>query len=95
MYAGVPFHNLRKIAQEIARDMPAPRTLWGAWREMRAVWKRQQTCPEYQFDTPMPNEALSRAETLDRLADSPDDLRLLLAISHHRGCGLVPKPLSG
>lgn len=66
MYAGVPCYNLRKLADEIADDMPAPRTLFGAWREMRMVWKRQQTDPDYQFDTPMPSEIGSSTDALDK-----------------------------
>ena len=57
MYAGVPCYNLSKLYREIAADMPKPRTLTEAWREMRATWKRQQTDPGYQFDTPLPATA--------------------------------------
>ncbi len=55
MYAGVPCYNLKKLYRELAHDMPEPRTLVGAWREMREVWSRQQTDPGYQFDTPLPD----------------------------------------
>ncbi|MBA3873823.1 MAG: hypothetical protein H0X30_32220, partial [Anaerolineae bacterium] len=41
----------------IADDMPQPRTLVGAWREMRTVWNRQQVEPDYVFDTPLPPTA--------------------------------------
>ena len=54
MYAGVPCYNLKKLYQEIAEDMPQPRTLLDAWREMLETWRRQQTDPNYQFDTPLP-----------------------------------------
>ena len=54
MYAGVPCYNLRRLSRAIAADLPQPRTLAGAWREMRATWKRQQTEPGYQYDTPVP-----------------------------------------
>ena len=57
MYAGVPCYNLPKLAREIADDMPEPRTLTGAWREMRETWRRQQSDPGYQFDTPVPSPA--------------------------------------
>ena len=57
MYAGVPCYNLRKLYREIADDLPKPRTLRGAWREMRETWRRQQTDPNYQFDTPLPSTA--------------------------------------
>ena len=57
MYAGVPCYNLSKLSAAIASDIPEPRTLLGAWREMRATWKRQQTEPDYQYDTPLPSSA--------------------------------------
>ena len=54
MYAAVPCYNLKRLHQSVARDMPAPRTLIGAWREMRETWRRQRTDPGYEFDTPVP-----------------------------------------
>ena len=57
MYAGVPCYNLSKLYREIADDMPKPRTLVEAWREMRATWKRQKSDTTYQFDTPLPPTA--------------------------------------
>ena len=55
MYAGVPCYNLRRLRSAIAADLPEARTLFGAWREMRAIWKRQQGPePGYQYDTPVP-----------------------------------------
>ncbi len=51
MYAGVPCYNLKKLHREVADDMPEPRTLSGAWREMREIWHRQQIDPDYLFDT--------------------------------------------
>ncbi len=57
MYASVPCYNLAMLYQEIADDMPKPRTLFGAWREMRAIWRQQQVDPGYQFDTPLPETA--------------------------------------
>ena len=61
MYAGVPCYHLKKLAREIAADMPAPRTLTGAWREMLHIWNRQQAEPGYQYDTPLPPAAGSAA----------------------------------
>ena len=55
MYAGVPCYNLKKLTRAIATDMLPPRTLPGAWREMRATWRRQQSEPDYQYDTPVPS----------------------------------------
>jgi fatty acid desaturase len=54
MYAGVPCYNLPKLAEEIKDDMPEPRTLTEAWREMLNTWERQKTDPDYAFDTPLP-----------------------------------------
>lgn len=69
MYAGVPCYRLRQLHQEIAADLPKPRTLWGAWREMRGIWRRQQTDPGYQFDTPLPKSAGRVAQTDQSLLD--------------------------
>ncbi len=57
MYAGIPCYNLKKLHRAVAHDMPEPRTLIGAWREMFHVWSRQQEDPDYQFDTPLPEGA--------------------------------------
>lgn len=81
MFAGIPCYNLKKLHLEIADDMPEPRTLKDAWREMLETWQRQQTEPEYQFDTPLPETAkLSRADKGDALESSigelaPEELR--------------------
>ena len=55
MYAGVPCYNLKALAQEIESDMPVPKNLIDAWKEMRATWHRQKTEPEYAFDTAVPS----------------------------------------
>lgn len=57
MYAGVPCYNLGKLHREVKDDMPEPRTLTGAWREMLETWRRQQDDPAYQYDTPLPPTA--------------------------------------
>jgi fatty acid desaturase len=75
MYAGVPCYNLKKLYREVAEDMPKPRTLLGAWREMRETWRRQKTDPSYQFDTPLPPTAKSvRTDTPDELESSIGEL---------------------
>ena len=75
MYAGIPCYNLKRLAREIAADLPAPRTFLGAWQEMRRIWKRQQTDPGYQFDTPLPATAKSaRGAIADRIEQSVGDL---------------------
>lgn len=75
MYAGVPCYNLKKLAIEIAHDMPEPRSLTGAWREMLDTWRRQQSDPDYQFDTPLPATAQTgRDGSADGLESSIGEL---------------------
>ena len=72
MYAGVPCYNLAKLYRVIQDDVPEPRTLLGAWREILAIWKRQQADPGYQYDAPLPPTAhppaLSQADLPRRSA---------------------------
>jgi fatty acid desaturase len=75
MYAGVPCYNLKKLSREIADDMPEPRTLLGAWREMGETWRRQQNDPDYEFDTPLPATAKNeRTYMPDELESSIGEL---------------------
>ena len=83
MYGAVPCYNLKKFARVIAHDMPKPKSLIGAWREMRETWRRQQDDPGYQFDTPLPESAAEpvakpmvdgTASTVDPLAAGIGDL---------------------
>jgi fatty acid desaturase len=60
MFAGVPCYHLKKLYNEIADQMPEPRTLAGAWKEMRDTWARQQEDPDYYFDTPVPPIAMAK-----------------------------------
>ena len=57
MYAGVPCYNLARLYRVIRDDVPEPRSLLGAWREILAIWQRQQRDPGYQYDTPLPPTA--------------------------------------
>ena len=66
MFAGVPCYNLEKLHREVAHEMPEPRTLIGAWKEMRETWRRQKIDPDYQYDTPLPATAMHARE------DKPD-----------------------
>ena len=70
MYAAVPCYNLEKLHRAVAHDMPQPRTLIGAWREMRATWRRQRTDPDYEHDTPVPAPVADAGESADPLAAS-------------------------
>ena len=72
MYAAVPCYNLRGLHEAIRGDVPKPRTLIGAWKKMRAIWKRQQIEPTYQFDTPLPAHA---GRSGDITEDGTDPLR--------------------
>ena len=74
MFAAVPCYNLGRLHRAVASDMPRPRTLVEAWKEMRATWKRQQKEPGYQFDTPLPGRAEKRGEKRDALETSLGDL---------------------
>ncbi|MCY4072384.1 MAG: fatty acid desaturase [Chloroflexi bacterium] len=57
MYVGIPCYNLKKLNEEMAWDMPEPRTLIGAWKEMRETWRKQKVDPNYAFNTPLPPTA--------------------------------------
>ncbi|MFN8492912.1 MAG: fatty acid desaturase [Caldilineaceae bacterium] len=76
MFAGVPCYNLKALYHEIADQMPAPRTLFGAWQEMRETWFRQVENPAYYFDTPVPPIAtISKSRSSeDALVNSIGDL---------------------
>ena len=70
MYAAVPCYNLEKLHRAVAHDMPETRTLIGAWKEMRETWKRQQSEPGYEYDTPVPTPAVNERDDADPLAAS-------------------------
>ena len=74
MYAGVPCYNLRNLADEIKKDMPEPKSLFEAWKEMLDTWQIQKSNPTYAFDTPVPenskntNKLPSEAKSIGDLA---------------------------
>ena len=70
MFAGVPCYNLKALHEATADDMPQPRTLHGAWKEMRETWARQQTDPDYAYDTPVPSPQTAKGKAGARLATS-------------------------
>lgn len=88
MYAGVPCYNLKKLYREIAHDVPEPRTLVGAWREMREAWRRQKMDPSYTFDTPLPPTATPAHMGDGQLAQAETELEASIG-------DLAPKGLSG
>lgn len=65
MFAAMPCYHLKAVHKEVAFDMPKPRTLLGAWREMREIWHRQQSEPDYEFDTPLPESAAVGGKTVN------------------------------
>ncbi len=73
MYAAIPCYNLGRLSKEIAWDMPKPRSIVQAWKEMRETYRRQQTDPSYQFDTPVPSES-ARKRVDDPVGASLGDL---------------------
>jgi fatty acid desaturase len=74
MFAAVPCYNLKSLHRAVASDLPKPRTLIGAWREMRQTWKKQQADPGYQFDTPLPGRKAEGPKKQDGLESSLGDL---------------------
>ncbi|MCY4618021.1 MAG: fatty acid desaturase [Chloroflexi bacterium] len=72
MFAGVPCYNLKALTDEIADDLPKPRSLISAWREMRYAWNRQQSEPDYQYNTPLPataNPGMTSEDAVTRVSD--------------------------
>ena len=74
MYAGVPCYNLRKLRKAIEFDLPVAKNAIGAFRELRATWKRQQTEPGYQYDTPLPATANPGHAAADAAKQGDDHL---------------------
>jgi fatty acid desaturase len=74
MFAAVPCYNLKRLSETIASDMPKPRTLTGAWREMRQTWKKQKEDPDYQFETPLPGRKDSETKRRDSSESSLGEL---------------------
>ena len=57
MFANVPCYNLKALHHTVAADMPKPRTIFSAWREMLDTHERQKKDPTYQYDTLLPDTA--------------------------------------
>jgi len=74
MYAAVPCYNLRKLNKLVADDMPEPRTLVGAWKEMRKIWRKQEQVKGYQFETKVSNLQKKHNSFEGPLASSIGDL---------------------
>jgi fatty acid desaturase len=74
MFGAVPCYNLKGLSRTISSDMPEPRSLIGAWREMRQIWKKQQEDPAYQHDTPLPEPKAYHEKEHDPSGASLGDL---------------------
>ncbi len=88
MFAGVPCYNLSKLHDEVAWDMPEPRTLIGAWQEMRAIWHQQKAEPDYAFDVPLPPTATPEF-TGSESAAAPDGDELATSLGDLAPAGLA------
>jgi len=74
MFAAVPCYNLKALHQAVAHDMPEPRTVFSAWKEMRDTWQRQKFEPDFTFDTPVPASCELPPDEVDHNAESVGDL---------------------
>ena len=75
MFAAVPCYNLKKCHEATKDFMPEPRSLVGAWKEMREIWHRQQLDPTYEYDTPCNDGSGSVKELVtDEIGGSIGDL---------------------
>ena len=74
MFAAVPCYNLKALYEATASDMPEPRTLIGAWKEMRLAWKKQKEDPGDQFETPLPKPKADVKKVKGSLEESIGDL---------------------
>jgi fatty acid desaturase len=55
MYAAVPCYNLGKLHKMIGHDLPpTPRGLFGVWREINYILKKQEADPTYQHEARLP-----------------------------------------
>ena len=55
MYASVPCYNLKKLHKLISNECPKPKNLFGAWKEMREIFREQQNNSKYEYDVPVPH----------------------------------------
>lgn len=67
MFAVVPCYNLPKLHKVVADDMPKPRTMFGAWKEMRETYRKQLEHPTYEIDTPVPASKKEKIECEEQL----------------------------
>ena len=74
MFAAVPCYNLKALHQAVAHDMPEPRSVFSAWKEMRDTWQRQKFEPDFTFDTPVPASCELPTDEVDHNAESVGDL---------------------
>jgi fatty acid desaturase len=62
MYAAVPCYNLGKLHEQIKSDLPhCPTSLFGAWKEIIAILKKQKEDPCYQYEAVLPSKDFGNA----------------------------------
>ena len=57
MYAAVPCYNLPALQKQLAHDLPVPKGLIAAWKEIGTILERQAREPGYQFVQDLPETA--------------------------------------
>ena len=73
IYVDVPCYNLRKFGSAIAADLPERTSVRMVLEEMDAPWRRQNTKPKYQYDTPPPTTATPLSTVAAAAPHSTDD----------------------
>ena len=75
MYAGVPCYNLKQLNEALKHDLPEPKSVWGAWKEMREIWHRQKQQPDYEHTVLLPDTGTTTGQQHDdAMASSIGDL---------------------
>ena len=67
MFVTVPCYNLPKLNKVVAEDVPKPRTMLRAWKEMREICRKQLEHPTYEYGTPVPASKKEKFEREGRL----------------------------
>ena len=63
MFVTVPCYNLPKLNKVVAEDVPKPRTMLRAWKEMWGTCRNQLEHPTYEYGIPVP---ASKKEKFER-----------------------------
>jgi len=54
MYAAVPFYNLNKLHTSIADQLPVPKSVCGAWKDMKDAERQRKSDPDYYIKVDAP-----------------------------------------